>query len=232
MENDNFLNRLNKIAEDREAEKKALPVCPDCLEHHKETPCEICIDIQYQKSIQRRKDIIRLDGLKAFEDFTGEKFKNKALYSAVCEHYPKNVFIHGPVGRGKSHLATAVFRYPNYKNGRSINALTLCDKVNSLHTTAEKVRMKNYYINIPYLLIDDIAVKKMTTADYNIIYDILQKRLMAKRNGLILTSNYSIKELSIIMQDDRITSRICGMCRMFEIQDVDWRKKPKKKEIT
>ena len=69
--------------------------------------------------------------------------------------------------------------------------------------------------------------KRFVDTEYSmsIFYEILDGRLMQKQNGLIITSNLSLNELAVKMGDDRITSRIAGMCRVISLGGDDRRMK-------
>ena len=88
---------------------KNITFCPVCEYPLRETPCQICIanDREKKKAIEMERDrnIQRLGGLKAYNQFTLEKYTNKAAVDK-CADYPNiNIFLCGPAGTGKTHRA-------------------------------------------------------------------------------------------------------------------------------
>lgn len=75
-----------------------------------------------------------------------------------------------------------------------------------------------------FLVLDDIGPEMTTDWSYNILYLIISERY-DEMLPTIFTSNLSVNELSVKMQDTRIASRIVGMCqdRIFEIVGEDKR---------
>ena len=53
---------------------------------------------------------------------------------------------------------------------------------------------------------------------------ILDKRERDKNYGIVITSNLNLSDLALRM-NDKITSRIAGMCDIVKIEDKDWRLK-------
>ena len=67
------------------------------------------------------------------------------------------------------------------------------------------------------LVIDDLGVGRSTEFSNQIIYEIIERRANAMRNGLIITSNLSLDEFAQKSGDDRLPSRIMGLCRRIKI---------------
>ena len=55
------------------------------------------------------------------------------------------------------------------------------------------------------------------------LYEILDLRASNYKNGLILTSNLSLEEFAAKVGDDRLPSRIAGLCKVIKIESKDYR---------
>lgn len=89
----------------------------------------------------------------------------------------------------------------------------------------EKEREIERLSNVPVFVVDDLGVQKDTEHALTVLYEILDRRDMNLRHGLIVTSNLPLDMLAKKMGDDRITSRIAGMCRVVKVGWDDHRMK-------
>jgi len=223
--------RLNAKYAKQEKDYKSLPICEKCGKRHELEPCESCLQIvkdkkyqefldQQQKETQKTKDIKRLGGVKPYEDFTIEKYDNKSIISE-CSAYPqRNLFLWGKAGTGKTHLATAIIR--QFSNGIVYKPQRILRECRFKNPNEEQSAIDKF-INLPNILIDDLGVDKSTGFSFSVLYEILDGRDMERKNGLIITSNLSVDNLADRLGDDRICSRIYGMCKIIEITGRDWR---------
>ena len=129
---------------------------------------------------------------------------------ANCAYIDKreNIFLLGPVGVGKTHVAQALghiacrmgydvlfvkavkmFRYLN--GGRADN------------TWENRVKR---YISVPLLIIDDIGLKPLTPVQSDDFYEIISERYMKK--STIFTSNRDIDEWPALLPDPIIGNSI------------------------
>lgn len=225
---DDIANRFMKVLK---AEAEGLVVCPECGQGRTpDRPCRGCEEKEWQKQMKLKeeyekkdRDIKRLGGLLAYEDFTLEKYDNKKAIES-CEGFPDcNLYIFGAAGTGKTHLATAVVRI--YTNAVVTKPQRIFRKIrgNGRSTAEDEQDAIEKYINQRILVIDDLGVDKRTDYSVSTLYEIIDGRLMNKRNGLIITSNLSLDQLAEKLGDDRIPSRISGLCRIVEIKGTDRR---------
>jgi DNA replication protein DnaC len=134
--------------------------------------------------------------------------KIKQLASSAYIDNRENIFLLGPVGVGKTHIAQALghiacrmgydvlftkaakmFRYIN--GGRADNSW---DK-----------RVKKY-ITVPLLIIDDFGLKPLTPHQSDDFYEVVSQRYMKK--STILTSNRSIEDWQGLFPDPVIANSI------------------------
>jgi DNA replication protein DnaC len=138
-----------------------------------------------------------------------------------------SLFIHGPCGSGKSHIAAALLQEW---------CSTLRGSV-GFERTSHLMRMirgmKGYeeaaYIEAlaakKLLVIDDLGVGRGTEFTLSVLYEIIEERTHRGRSGLIITSNLTLDQIATKFGDDRLTSRISGMCQTVSMDFPDWRSK-------
>lgn len=193
-------------------------ICPVCAEQ----------DMRAAQALAERKrfEISMLGGVKAYEDFTLEKYDNKAAIKE-CAGYPgENLYIWGAAGSGKTHLATALVRGRQWAT--VVKPQHIYRECRGLADGAEEQEAINRYINIPHLVIDDLGQDKKTDWSFATLYEVVDGRDMNRISGLIVASNLSLGELAEQLGDDRIPSRLAGMCRIIRLAGKDRRCLPAK----
>ncbi len=137
-----------------------------------------------------------------------------------------NLYLWGKTtGTGKSHLAGAAYRHARVDLGvlgsywkppslfRYMRVIDSGDQENRLSKC----------VNDKIIVIDDLGIGNVTDFSIQILYEIVDSRWLAESNGLIITANLSLDELAKKMDDDRLTSRLAGMCKIVEIKGEDRR---------
>ena len=171
---------------------------------------------------KRAEEIKRLGGILAYEDYTKERFENKKILDAMKGFPEENYFLWGPAGTGKTHAATAILRdVPNaqvMRMSRISRWLRRCegpdDEIDVIKQLAELT-----------MLIDDLGSEKMTEFLQSNFFEIIDRRVQYRINGLIITSNLSLDQLVPIV-GDRTVSRIMGLVgrkNMLEFSGKDYR---------
>jgi len=210
--------------------------CPTCKkEWNLLTLDGICYSCFQDKSraVEIEHDGIGYVGERAWRDFTIEKFITIPVTEDVlktCRNFnpeTDNLFIYGACGTGKTHLAVATWRR-FFWGGRSSAVYTQPEMMRKfrLLEPVDEEKLLREFENYHVLVIDDLGVGKHTEFVNRIIYEILERRNKANRNGLIITSNLSPAAFAERVGDDRLPSRIAGMCKCVKISStVDMRLK-------
>lgn len=146
----------------------------------------------------------------------------------------KGLYIHGPVGTGKTHIIWAMRKYlnelceSNLKNGISGPYSSLYNTTELLHKIrAEFGRNSNDDLlgeileNKSILFLDDIGAEKLSDWVLETFYLIINRRYEDMR-PTIFTSNLPISDLAERI-GDRTTSRIVEMCDIFKLDGSDRR---------
>jgi DNA replication protein DnaC len=214
-----------------QAEWEKLPRCPKCGAVLDQEECWTCRERAEHERVQAEKsrawDIKRLGGLKAYEQFWLKNYDNQAAIDACAGFPANNLYLWGPAGVGKTHLATAIVR----SSARAVVArpAQIFRRVRGIKSGTEEQAIIDRIAAIPQLVIDDIGVEKNTGFSLAVLYEIIDARDMAYNKGLIVTSNLSLGALADRLGDDRVTSRLAGMCKVVEITGPD-RRQPKTTE--
>lgn len=222
--------------------------CPACKGHYRALQdsgtCRSCEDSAAQnkaKSDRKRSKLIEvLGGEYPLNEFRIEKCKmvrgnrEAVTFAKVFNHTTQNAYLSGWAGSGKSHLAYGMAIEAFLATEITLEILTteqLSRRVtgNNFDRKSETIKQ---LIDADVLVLDDLCRKKETENTIDAICEIMDYRKYAYRNGLILTGNYKLDDLAGKLGDDRLPSRIAGMCKsnIFKVEPVsesgnkiDWR---------
>jgi len=221
MEDINRIQTRWEIAMDkRDKYLASLPKCNKCGEPSEENPCGNCLKIAEDARKQKIKDINRLGGERAFNEFTEERFHNKKLLARIKSNPTGSFYLYSPSGYGKSHIATAIIR--KHQSGLVVSPQEIYRRVKNFNPDIERAEIKKLAQN-KYLVIDDIDTKEGGPAIekeiYSMLYELLNARWQSYGGCLFITSNLSLAGLTVKFGDDRLASRIKGMCYEIELKD-------------
>jgi len=190
--------------------------------------CLRCRDVA---ALARKAGIKSLGGVMAFEEYTADNFKpSENQYAAFMaaqtfEQTKDNLYFFGPVGSGKTHLATiAARRFLGKVGVTTVNPFEISRLVRSTRNGIDESRAIAAIADSRVLVIDDMGTAKDTEFLVGLLYEIINHRYMNHKGGLIITSNLKPSELSEKMGDDRISSRLIQICKIISISgEVDHR---------
>lgn len=177
-----------------------------------------------EKARKDRMEAARLGGVRAFEDFTADKYTNKAVLKALGDYPKENYYLWGKAGSGKTHAAVAVLR--EVQNAVVVRMGQISREIRSADTPESEETIISKYASVPMLL-DDLGSEKATEFLQNVLFEIMDRRWQSKQGGLIITANMSIDKLGGII-GDRTASRIAGLVganNTLELSGADYRLK-------
>lgn len=142
----------------------------------------------------------------------------------------RGLMFYGKAGSGKTHLAVAIARriietkQIQVRFARVVDLLSEIRKTfdeNESYRTENESDLIKKYIAVPLLVIDDLGSEKTTDWVRQILYQIIDERWIEQK-PIIVTSNLKPNELKARFEE-RIASRVAGMCRLVESRDYDYR---------
>jgi DNA replication protein DnaC len=211
--------------------------------------CEKCATRNELLSIEKERN----DFIKAFLSRADVILKENGapsmfLKTLVSEPHPyikkyaamkKGLYICGDRGTGKTHMAVALMR-------EHLNNITVLDRGGELRINIRNVPV---FVSVPELLLeirssysdgkssekliidkytdrdfmvmDDLGIEKTTEWAMQILYIIIDRRYREDRRT-VFTSNLTLDEIADKL-DDRIASRIAGMCVVVPFKGKDRR---------
>lgn len=222
----NLIKRMEKLMKNCKTEEDNYD-CPKCRDFgyvfiKNEDNCDVavpCECLAKKQSLEKLKKCGLSNAFKkkTFSTYSTDKtYQIKAKHQALkfCDEFiDKNssILLCGKPGSGKTHLGIAVMlnlinenvgcRYVEYNT--MIMNLKQCvmDEENF-------IREMDKYLNPRVLFIDDFLKGKITSADLNYIYRIINSRYL-KNKPLIISTEKSIDE--IISWDEAVGSRLVEM---------------------
>lgn len=211
--------------------------CPDCLEK-REREVREKEKSEIRKSLLSRADIVLKDNgapqmfLKA----------NISDFPASVKKYiniKKGLYVFGDRGCGKTHLAVSLMRAHLDKVGlmERASGFEIIQKTIPMFASVPEMLMDirhaysdskaseksiiEKYAERDFLVLDDMGVEKVTEWTMQMLYIIIDKRYRDEKRTII-TSNLTLDGLAEKL-DDRVASRIAGMCILVPMQGRDRR---------
>ncbi|HEV2127245.1 MAG TPA: ATP-binding protein [Thermomicrobiales bacterium] len=180
-------------------------------------PCEC-----KQRELDERRDdeLRRLSNLDAFSDYTFESFDpdipgmEEAYDVAIAfAQEPRHnwLFLSGPCGVGKTHLAVAIARYAMEWHRMSVYFAVVPDLLDHLRSTFDPKSGSAYddrfatIKNAPLLVLDDLGTENATPWAKEKLYQIINHRY-SEQMPTVITTNVDLSSSGKI--DERIYSRI------------------------
>lgn len=201
--------------------------CPDCIEKNdalfeEEKQREKQAHLGYQKRY-RNADFDNLHDPKPPEHII-EAVRLYALEMASeVESSGQGLYLWGPNGTGKTHLAVAITR--TVKGSTFLNTLQLFDALKESYATKEPCKVFEQARWCKLLVLDDIGSERPSGWIQERLYALLNTR-WDEMLPTVFTSNYSPKNLERHIDEDipRSASRILANCISIEIDGPDHRR--------
>jgi DNA replication protein DnaC len=199
--------------------------CPACV-------AELdALRLREQRALARRRELVDLlGGEKPYREFTFERYKvapgNRLAYER-SEHFnpaTENLYLWGPCGVGKTHLAYATARHC-FEETLSVTILQpwqLSRKVRMRDPDEEQAAIDGI-VSVEVLVLDDLGAGSDTPYTRQLLQEITDGRDFRDHAGLLITSKYSLADLAQKMNEDTIPSRLAGMRQLVEIKGPDHR---------
>ncbi len=193
------------------------------------------IETRQNRKLQRLISHARLDAGKTLEsfDFTFNPSINASLIRelATCRFIEKgeNIFLLGPTGTGKTHLAQAISHMACRKM-LSVEFYNFHDFFNAIHKadlSGRIDRVMKALIKADLIVIDDFAFKKIDQKSAEYLYALVDARY--KQRPVILTSNRAMNDWAGIFPDpvmaNALMDRLAHNAHQIIIKGESFRKK-------
>ena len=186
-------------------------------------PCKKCEDDKLRKIAEKRNQALLKFEIEKVPDLMRSAGFYEVFVKASLDdfeinyrkYHDKSVYLYGPVGCGKSHLAAALLRQ-NIIERKQVAFISMTKLLLDLKASFESKKGKTsseileFYATIPNLCLDDFGAEKLTDWSYSVIFSILDRRY-GNMLHTIITSNSPLSEL-VPCVGERIASRVAGMC--------------------
>lgn len=211
--------------------------CPECdVEWNNLTPEGVCISCMDERGrsssrqAQLGEYLLKTIGRYGIERYSFNSFDVDHSNAYAVERFSRfnaktdNLYLYGPTGIGKTHLAGALLKQcaANNLTIKWVNPMYLAMELTGRFAADQKSLIEDL-ASKDVVILDDLGLGDELKMTMKIIYMLTDRRTAAKKNGLVITSNLSIEDLAKNFRDDRIASRISGLCRVIKMDGKDRR---------
>ena len=166
-----------------------------------------------------------------FQVYRGNRSNVDFCYNyTLKEYFDKGLYLYGPCGTGKTHLAVSILRENILKGNQGLftSMPDLFLKIRRAFSNgANKHETEEYYLKEyathPFLVLDDFGIEKTTEWNRQIVNYIISER-DNNLSPVIITTNLSLMEIAQKI-DERTASRLADMTDVIYFNGTDYRKR-------
>lgn len=158
------------------------------------------------------------------ENWTGVRDSARECVQGFVEG-KHGLYIFGTPGTGKSHAAVGALKARIRRTGQPGAFRVVPEMAIQLRHAAKAHRddeMLDELSGVDALVLDDLGTERTTAFVSEALFILIDRMWRDQRNGLILTSNYDLAEMSGRV-GERLTSRIVDLCRPVKLEGADHR---------
>lgn len=189
---------------------------------------------RHERAIERRIKAARFPVIKTLESFNWQW--PEQIDRAQVEHLASlrfidnkhNAVLLGPVGVGKTHLATAI-ALKACQQGHKVLYINAIEAINDLITAQKQGQLKQAlrkYTTIGLLVLDEIGYLPIDKTGADLLFQIISARY--ERGSLLLTTNKAFKDWPTIFNNDStltsaVLDRLLYHCETVVIEASSYR---------
>lgn len=170
-----------------------------------------------QREITRKNRNLKGAGFDVIKTFEGYSFNNiqmpkamdvEELKSTNFINNKENLILYGPVGTGKSHLATAI-GVAACKNGKKVKFLrtaTLVNKLSEAKSKGELQKLLKQIEKTDLLICDEWGYIPLDKEGSQLLFQVISE--CYEKRSIIITTNLEFSRWDGIFYDEKLTSAI------------------------
>lgn len=209
--------------------------CDQCGREYNRKACPFCQRTERWKTVERKLFIKRTFTPRLQFDLERGYFTEEKLHSLLSRMNGHGLYVHGPSGSGKTILSANLtvswageMWVENKQEYGSIRFLSVPNLLQDIKRTFDPGNTQSEsgliqdLSTVSWLVLDDLGVEKVSEWVLQTLYTIVNNRYEGML-PTVITSNLSLDDLSGRLGNDRIPSRIAGMCEILEMGGEDKR---------